>query len=198
MRIGEDFGQLENMGSGELIIKLPGTDFVMPYETGIAFLSDSGIGYVSLAVEDFFTRENGEPEGLCGIMGRQLAKQLEYPAVKALTRKAISESELNLFYSRSPDNIEIFTIPGMSGEYGIDEQATPNSVVATYPLGKITPSVEEVYSHHKKAVGRRELITDRGVLEKDILNLVDKVNGIYDLEKENMMSFSISIKQRMR
>ena len=177
----KNFSQIGTIDEGELIMKLPGMDFKMPYKKGNAFLNNSGIGYVSLPIREFYCQKNGESTGLMGSLGEQMAEQLKNPSVKILMKEALALSNHSLFYSRAENGIEILCLPGMSGEDNIDDINIPNTVLATYcgNEGKV-PSFEEIYAFHLSAVGERKIITDRSKLEKEVLRLVPKVNNVYE------------------
>src|SRR3989344_1515092 len=111
MKIGQDFTQIGKINEGELVLKFPGTDFNMPFKQGKAFLSDSGVGFVSLPIRDAYCEENGEPEGLMGSLGKDLADLLSDPSVKSLLKEKLASRDHSLFYSRGQDGIEILCLP---------------------------------------------------------------------------------------
>ena len=182
MKIGQDFERIGSLGNGELVLKLPGTDFKMVFEGGKAYLSDNlTIGYVSLPVKKIDCQENGEPKGMFGELGRQMAEQLMAPMAKTLLDKVLSSRDMSLFYSMTERAIEIISLPGMSAEEQISEEnGIPNMVLAIYSLNSKIPSAERVYALHLDAVGDRRHIRDRATLENEVLRLVSKVNGVYE------------------
>ena len=187
MGIGADFKQIGTLDAGELVLKLPGTDIKMPYKSGRAFLSDSGVGHVALAVQDIYCEEtDDEAEGFMGFLGEQITPLINDPSLKAIIKKTLSERDVSLFYSQDQGGVEILSIPGLSREDGIDDQIIPNMVVASYNTEGEIQNAEKVYALHMEAVGNRRLITDRSTLEREVLQLVPKANGVYEKVLEAM------------
>lgn len=176
----EGFTEVGKIAAGELVLKLPGTDFKMLYEGGAAYINRKNtIGQLSLAVRALTTIKVGEPEGLAGEVGCQMAEQLNDPSIQAQLKEELAKEDTHLFYSRSRGGIELISLPGMSEEYGIDDQNFDGMVIASYSTSGETPSAERVYKHHLEAVGKRKLVADRKMLETEVLQLVPKANGVY-------------------
>jgi len=177
----EQFKQVGNIPAGELVVKFPGTDLKMLYEGGKAYVNkNDNIGQLALAIRDIATEEVGKAEGIVGKLGRQLVEQLNNPSIQLVLKEFLSKQDHHLFYSKAEDGTEILCIPGMSGEYQIDDQNIAGMVFATYSTQGEIPGAERVYNHHIAAVGNRKLITDRRTLEKEVIGLVPKANGVYD------------------
>jgi hypothetical protein len=180
MKIGENFNQIGEIPKGELVIKFPGTDLKLVCKKGKAFLSNTGIGYVSLPVRDAYCAENGEPEGLFGTLGIILAEQINNPSSKHLLRKRLALGDFSLFYSQTRKGIEVLCVPGISENNEIDTKNIPRMSIAAYSTTNGIPSAEEVYVLHMKVVGKEKLITNKSILEKEVLHLIPKVNRFYE------------------
>ena|SRR3989344_1738124 len=93
----EQFTEVGSIAGGELVLKLPGTDLKMLYQSGTAYVNKKNtVGQLSLTVRNFATAEAGEPEGLLGELGHQVAEQLNDPAVQAHLRKMLAKQATHL------------------------------------------------------------------------------------------------------
>lgn len=174
----EGFTEVGKIAAGELVLKFPGTDLKMLYQSGTAYVNGKNtVGQLSLAVRDFAAVEAGEAEGLMGMLGCQLAEQLNDSSTQALLRKVLAKHDTHLFYSKSKDGIEMLSLPG-SGDI-IEDQIIEGMVIALYSTSGEIPSADRVYRHYMKAVGKRKLVADRKMLETEVLQLVPKANGVY-------------------
>jgi len=186
----EKFEQIGDIPAGALVIKFPGTDLKMLYENGKAYVNkENNVGQLALAIRDVATEKAGEVEGMMGELGLQLAEQLSDPSIQQVLKELLEKQDHHLFYSKAEDGTEILCMPGVSGEYQIDDQNIARMVLATYNTQEGVPSAERVYSHHIAAVGDRTLIADRPTLEKEVLGLVPKANGVYEKALELMKDF---------
>lgn len=177
----EKFRKIKDLGKGEIVMKLPGTDIKMPYSEGKAFVNKKGtIGYNALKVYDVTTESTGEAEGLIGSLGEQLAEQLKDPTVKGIIQKMMAEEDTYLFFSKTKDGKDALTLPSMK-DTEIDDKSLEGFIIGGYSTaGNKLPSLEKVYAFHLQVIADRDLITDSATLEKEVINLVPKVNGLYE------------------
>lgn len=188
----ENFEKIDSLKEGEVVMKLPGTDIVMPYSNGSAFVSKDGtVGYTALAVNDLVARSVGEPEGMMGILGAQLAEQLGEPALKEQIKELLARDNLYLFASKTEDGRQVITIPGMGDGLQVDDQNIDGFVVAAYSTQGGTPSLEQTYAFHSQATADRKLAGGRSSLEKEVLELVPTANKLYVKAEELMRNMSL-------
>ena len=182
------YEQIGTISEGELVMKLPGTDLKMPYKKGEAFVNQAGVGYISLPIRDAYCVKTGQSKGLSGMLGELLAEQLNDPEVKKMLKKTLTRDH-HLFYSRAQDGVEMLCLPWIAEENYIDDQSMPNVVLASYTTNGRIPTFKETYAHHLRGVGKRELVTDKNILEREILQLVPKANGVYGQALQTMKEF---------
>jgi len=172
----ETFQCIENLPPGELVVKYPGIDFKMLYESGKAYINrENNIGELILVINDIIPEETDKADKTNIPM---LAKELNDPQSKIALNKFLATHNFSLFYSKAEDGTEILSIPGLSKGCQVSDTYIPKTVFAIYPLG-LNPN-EEVYELHSVAIGNRKLISDRLTLEKEVLGLVHKANSIYE------------------
>jgi hypothetical protein len=175
----EKFKKVKDLGKGEIVVKLPGTDMKMPYSGGEAFVNKKGtIGYNSLKVYDLYTKSTGKAEGMLAGLGENLAEQLNDPDVKGLIKKMLAQEDNYLFFSKTKDGKDVITLPSMK-DNSIDDETLEGLVLGGYSTAGNLPSLNKVYALHLQAIGDREVIADKAVLEKETLELTSKVNDVY-------------------
>lgn len=176
----EKFKKVKDLGKGEIVMKLPGTDMKMPYSEGKAFVNKEGtIGYNALKVYDVSTESTGKAEGLLGIIGEQLAEQLSDPDVKGLIKKMMAEEDIYLFFSKTKDGKDVITLPSMKDDE-IYDKILEGLVLGGYSTaGSKLPSLKKIYAFHLQVIADRDVIADKAVLEKETLELVPKANEAY-------------------
>lgn len=172
----EKFQCIENLPSGELVVKYPGVDFKMLYESGKAYLNrENNIGELILVINDIIPEQTDKADKTNIPI---LAKELNDPQSKIALNKFLAMHNFSLFYSKAEDGTEILCIPGLSKRYQIGDTDIPKTAFAIYPFG-LNPN-EGVYELHTTVIGNRKLISDRLTLEKEVLGLAQKANGIYE------------------
>lgn len=172
----EKFQCIENFPPGKLVVKYPGTDFKMLYESGKAYINrENNIGELILVINDIIPEETDKADKTNIPM---FAKELNDPQSKIVLNQFLATHNFSLFYSKAEDGTEILSIPGLSKGYQINDTDIPKTVFAIYPL--ILNPNEEVYNLHTAVIGNRKLISDRLTLEKEVLGLVQKANSIYE------------------
>lgn len=177
----EQFSQVGTVPAGELVIKIPGSDLKMPFSEGKAYVNARGnMGYVALNVTDVVVEPTGEEAGLFAVVGGAIAEQLQDPNVRASLQAVLASSKTPLAYSRGVDGREFITIPGASGESGIEDGLFENAVVGVYSTSDGPVSAEQVYALHCQAVGDAKLVEDKKEITKATLSLVDRANKIYE------------------
>lgn len=146
----------------DLVMKVSGGDIIFRYLDGTAHVNKQGtIAYASLLRCCF----------------------LVAPEARELPESETLLGNVYLFYSKSVDGKEILTIPGWPDPFlqnAFLEEEFPGKIIGGYnwmPEG--LPSVKEAYAFHLQAIGGRELVADRSLLEKEVLQLVTKVNKVY-------------------
>ena len=196
MILDEKFQEIKALDKGEVVMKLPGTDIILPYSEGSAFVNEKGtIGYNALKVREVLTRATGEAEGLVGAFGKHLAEQLNDPNVKELIKEMMASEDTYLFFSKIKDGkdiltMDILTMPNMNNNC-VDDQNIEGVIVGVYSTSGSLSSLEKVYEFHLQVIADRDLITDRAPLEKEVLKLVPKVNEVYEKELELMKEFGL-------
>jgi len=177
----EKFEKVGEIPAGALVLKFPGTEVSMLYDSGIAYVNENNnVGQLELGIRDIETEEVGEPEGMMGTLGRQLAEQINDPDVKDLIKNMLKDVNHHLFYSKAEDGTEIVTILGMTGKNMIDDENVEDVVVASYSASGQVPNAEVVYGFHVSAVGDRKLVKDKEAMEKAAMGLASKTNELYD------------------
>lgn len=182
MYVKDDFEQIGSLKEGELVLKMPGTDFAMIYSSGASFISNDGFtGYVALELNDFVPRRVGEPEGMCGVLGEQLAEMLDLPAVHEELLHVLSLDKLYLFTSNAKDGKRVVTIPGFGDRdaFSIDDSSIDGFVVCSYSTQNGLPGFEQTGAFHSQTILGRDLSNDESSLEVNVLNLVPEVNELY-------------------
>ena len=87
----EKFEKVGEIPAGALVLKFPGTEVSMLYDSGIAYVNENNnVGQLELGIRDIETKEVGEAEGMMGTLGRQLAEQVNDPDVKVLIKNIIA------------------------------------------------------------------------------------------------------------
>ena len=124
-------------------------------------------------------RSTSEPKDETDTYIRLLAEELNNPQFKVALKKYLAKHDYPLFYSKTADGTEIVCIPGMSNKYQINDLYDSDIVVATYPINHLLNN-NKLYKHHIIATGDRELNSHGPTLEEEVLNLVEKVNDLYD------------------
>lgn len=178
----ENFNAVGSVETGELVMKLPGTDIRMPYKQGTAYVNATGnVGHLALNVSKLVAEASDEPaEGMMGTLGEMLREQLSTPEAKKMLKKLLAEQPVHLFYSRTVAGTEILTLPGMGTENNVDDNNIERMVVALYTTQGHFPPAEKVYALHGEAVGERELLADRKILVEEIQCLVTTANQVYE------------------
>lgn len=175
----EKFEKIKDLEKGEIVVKLPGTDMKMAYSGGEAFVNKKGtIGYNSLKVYDVYTESTGKAEGMLAELGENLAAQLNNPDVKGLIKKMLTQEDNYLFFSKTKDGKDVITLPSMK-DNNIDDKTLEGLVLGGYSTAGNLPSLKKVYALHLQAIGDREVIADKAVLEKETIELTSKVNDVY-------------------
>jgi len=179
----EEFQPVDTINKGELVMKFPGTNIKIPYESGITFMNKAGtVGCVALNITDLIAESVCEPKGLMGEQGSKIAKLLQEPSSKEQIKQRIKTLPLSIFYSKTLDDLEVFTIPIISDRVQINNQNFPKMVIRTYNVLIAIPSVEQVYDTiHAQVISYRKLSKDKANLEVDLKTLTKKTNIIYDL-----------------
>jgi hypothetical protein len=176
----EDFQNISVLNKGQIVIKLPGTDIIMPYNSGNTYINKTNtIGHITLNIEDFIVKSFDESKGELGKMGAELAKILEDPQSKIQLQEIISYSQLSIFYSKTENNREIITMPSLNQGKEIDETTCKDILIGIYSMTDKLP-LWNIYSFHKKIISDTKLISNREMLEKEIQNLPEKTNNVYD------------------
>ena len=62
----------------------------------------------------------------------------------------------------------------------MDDKTLEQFVIGSYSTQDGIPSVEEVYALHSKAASGKSLVQDRVTLEREVVTLVLKANGVYE------------------
>jgi hypothetical protein len=182
----EEFVQTGSVGPGEIVMKLPGTDFKTAYSGGDVYVSKSNrMGYVALTLTGLDAVENGEPEGIMGSLGVQLREMVTDPSVKPQLDAMIKDAQLYMFISKTTEG-DVITMQGFNaGESMIGE-----TLVAAYVAQGGFPSLEHVYAVHANATRGRTFISDRAEIETLAASLPERANELYvqglELAKESI------------
>ncbi|MCK5026413.1 MAG: hypothetical protein KAS15_07475 [Nanoarchaeota archaeon] len=192
----QKFEQIGNIPDGELVVKFPGTDLKMHYEDGKAYVNKgNNIGQLALTITDFTTEDTSEEKGIIGKFGSQLSEQLNIYKKQFNSRKLLAKQNYHLFYSKAEDRTEIISMPSLIRGDNIYENHLPGMTLVTYdPMGKEI-SAEKVLRQHIATVGGKKLISDRQTLKKEVLELVPKVNDVYEEYFEIMKKLSSVLSQ---
>ena len=175
----EKFEYIKDIPSGELIAKFPGLDLKMPYEKGKCYIAkENNIIQLKLTIKDILPKKTGKTKDKTKKELYLFAEELNKPQAKASLTKFLIKHDYSLFYSKTEDGTEIISIPELSKECQINNKDISGVVLATYPL-KQHPRADP-YLLHTLAIGNKKLISNKEELEKGILGLVSKINGIYE------------------
>jgi len=176
----ENFQEINKLDKGQIVMKLPGTNIIMPYNFGTAYINKThDIGYITLTVEDLIAKTIEESKSELGILAKKLTKILEDPKSKNQLKEIIHYSQLSIFYSKTENNLEIITMPSLSQGKEIDETTCSNTVIGIYNMADKL-HLWNIYTFHKKIISNTKLISNREILEKEILELPQKANKVYD------------------
>ena len=169
----EEFVQIGTVPAGELVIKLPGTEIKTVYSGGESYVSKSGrMGYVALKPIDVIAVEVGEATGMVGLLGEQMRGMINDPTVKAEIMEQLAASNRYLFVSKGKEK-DIVTMPGLS-----DNGGEVGDVIGVAYSG--TPSFEEVYALHTRALRGQPVLNDRAAIEMAVLRLPERANELYN------------------
>lgn len=200
------FQQAGVLGPGELVVKVPGTNFRMPYSSGEAFVSED-VGYVALNIADLVAESTGDAPNIdfekepklkkeffpwmyMGQSGKDLAAKLNNQSEGKEILRKLKSDRLYLAYSNF-DGHEALTIPGTAVHIlnaAIDEINFYRLDVALYDiLFMIELGVEQrlhnTLAFHSTALAGLEPNlnpVDKETLENGVLQLVSKANRVYD------------------
>ena len=180
----EDFKPVGEVSAGELVLKLPGTNLKMLYSSGTGYVNGSNnVAHLQLVLAGMVAEESGEPaEGMAGTLGEMLREQISAPGGQRLIQETMVGNNLHLFYSRVRDGKSILALPGLSEKDMVDSENHPEFTVLSYNTRSDSLGyVDAVYGFHSRVAADFELVADRAELEREVLTLADKANGVYDL-----------------
>jgi len=202
----QKFEQVGTFGEGELIMKLPGANFRLPYHKGDAFVNKTGdVGYTVLEIYDISAtkvelpdayEKLGESDGfMLGKGARMLADKVNEPEY---IKKRKGKSEIvYLLMSRTTDGKIILTLPTIIGNASlniskegvvqksvdfIDEEIDENTVVNRYKLDSSKYTLAKVIKQHVAFIEDygTEIASDKESLKGDVLQLAPLANAAYE------------------